>query len=167
MPDPDQPKIIVDSDWKSQAQAEKDRLAEQERARAAAAPQPRPVPGAGPHAEPEGPICFDDLVRLLATQALMYLGAYPDPQTGRAMVALDVAKVHVDLLGVVEEKTRGNLTEAEQKLLAGVLYELRMQFAEVAKALERAVREGRISPSQASQAGAGPSAPPPPVPPLS
>ncbi len=162
MPDPDQPKIIVDSDWKSQAQAEKDRLAEQERARAAAAP-PRPAPGADPHAEPEGPICFDDLVRLLATQALMYLGAYPDPQTGRAMVALDVAKVHVDLLGVLEDKTRGNLNEAEQKLLAGVLYELRMQFAEVAKALEKAVREGRISPSQASQAGAGPIMPPPPV----
>ncbi|MCL4742533.1 MAG: DUF1844 domain-containing protein [Phycisphaerales bacterium] len=162
MPDPDQPKIIVDSDWKSQAQAEKDRLAEQERARAAAAP-PRPAPGADPHAEPEGPICFDDLVRLLATQALMYLGAYPDPQTGRAMVALDVAKVHVDLLGVLEDKTRGNLNEAEQKLLAGVLYELRMQFAEVAKALEKAVREGRISPSQASQAGAGPTMPPPPV----
>ncbi|HHN77668.1 MAG TPA: DUF1844 domain-containing protein [Phycisphaerales bacterium] len=139
MADGDQPKIIVDDDWKSQAQAEKAKLAEEVKAKEAAK-----------HATPEE-IGFIDLIRLLATQALMYMGAFPDPQTGKAMVALDIAKMNIDLLGVVEEKTKGNLTDDEQKMLEGTLHELRLQYVEIARAIQKAADEGRIGPDGTMQ----------------
>ncbi len=144
MADGDQPKIIVDDDWKSQAQAEKAKLAEEVKAKEAAEP-----------ALPEK-IGFTDLIRLLATQALMYMGAFPDPQTGKAMVALDIAKMNIDLLGVVEEKTKGNLTDDEQKMLEGTLHELRLQYVEIARAIQKAADEGRIGPDGTMQPAQGP-----------
>lgn len=154
------PKIIVDSDWKSQARAEKERLSATERpAPAAGKPPapgapPTPAPAAtSPQAEPRTgapeqiEASFEELLRLLATQALMYLGAFPDPETGRAIVALDYAKLHIDMMGVLEQKTKGNLSEHETSLLQRTLYELRMQYAEIAKAVAKAVEEGRISKS--------------------
>jgi hypothetical protein len=152
MADQEQPKIIIDTDWKSQAQAEKERLSQ------ASKPQTPPAPGpaspseaqeGGAGATPrEGPkipekVGFRELVSLLISQAIAYMGGYPDPRTGQAMVALDLAKLHIDLLAVLEEKTKGNLTEAESKLLTRALQELRMEFVEVARAVERAVAEGR------------------------
>ncbi len=135
MADGDQPKIIVDDDWKSQAQAEKAKLAEQARASEAAKQGDLPEK-----------LGFSDLVRLFATQALMYLGAFPDPQTGRAMVALDIAKLNIDLLAVVEEKTKGNLSAQEKEMLEGTLHELRLQYVEIARAIQTAADEGRIAP---------------------
>ncbi len=140
MADGDQPKIIVDDDWKSQARAEKAKLAEEVKA--------KEVAGAAPPDE----IGFTDLIRLLATQALMYMGAFPDPQTGKAMVALDIAKMNIDLLGVVEEKTRGNLSDDEKKMLEGTLHELRLQYVEIARAIQKAADEGRIGPDGTMQA---------------
>lgn len=140
MADGDERKLIIDDDWKSQAQAEKQKLADAEAAKAAEAG----APGAGPEGaiEPN----FDELVKMLATQALMYLGAVPDPQTGKAMVAPEYAKLHIDLLGVLEEKTKGNLTEDEEKLLTSIGHELRLQFVEISKAVAQAVAEGKLSP---------------------
>jgi len=138
MTDADQPKIIVDDDWKSQARAEKEKLAADDaRAKADAAEGP------GPGQIPDK-LGFEDLIRLLATQALMYLGAFPDPQTGQAMLAPDLAKLHIDMLGVVQEKTKGNLSEDEKSVLDGTLHELRLQFAEIMKALQKAAAEGKL-----------------------
>ena len=161
MSEAEKPKIIIDDDWKAQAQAEKAKLAEQEKAKAAAAPAGE---GAGmPGGQPGDQIGFQDLVQVLASQALMYMGAMPDPQTGKAVVSPPMAKAHIDLLGVVEEKTKGNLTEEETKLVQGILYELRMQFVELGKAIDQAIKEGKISPQQAGEMGMG-AAPPPPNP---
>ena len=123
MPDqPDQPKIIIDSDWKSQAQAEKERLSEQEKA--------RPASGArGPDDMP--PADVRALVGSLATQALLYMGAFPDPETGQAMISLEYAKHAIDLLGVLEQKTRGNLDPEEQQDITEVLNELRQRFVQI------------------------------------
>lgn len=104
---------------------------------------------------------FSDLVQVLAGQALMYMGAMPDPQTGKAYVSPPMAKAHIDLLGVLEDKTKGNLSDEEAKLIQGVLYELRMQFVELSKAISQAIKEGKISPQQASEMGVG--LPPPPA----
>lgn len=158
------PKIIVDDDWKTQAKAEKERLAKEAEEKAAAAPAgPGSPPGAGEK------LGFSDLVRMLATQALMYMGAYPDPQTGKAIVALDVAKIHVDLLDVLEQKTKGNLSDEETKMLTGMLSELRVQFVEIARAVQQAQQEGRIGPEGEIRVGGDgapgpggmPTAPPP------
>lgn len=163
------PKIIIDSDWKAQARAEKERLVATEKPKAAPPPgAAAPSPGAGqpsvpaPAAESRGQVPelpeanFEELVRMVATQALLYMGAFPDPETGRAMVSLELAKLNVDLLAVLEEKTKGNLTEQESRILTGTLYELRMQYVEVTKAVARAVEQGRIGRAP----GAAPGMPP-------
>ena len=142
MPDEETPKIIVDDDWKSQAKAEKEKLASE----AAESAEHGTPGGAGEGRVPQEPT-FDDMIRMLATQALMYLGAFPDPQTGKATVALDIAKLNIDLLGVLEEKTKGNLTEDEAATLSSTLSELRTQFVEIARVVEKAASEGRISES--------------------
>ncbi|MEZ6244246.1 MAG: DUF1844 domain-containing protein [Phycisphaerales bacterium] len=142
MSEPEQPKIIVDDDWKSAARAEKEKLASQEASKKG---EGAPAGGAG---LPDK-IAFDDLLRLMATQALMYMGAFPDPQTGKAMIAMDLAKVHIDMLGVLEDKTKGNLSDEESKSLKGILHELRLQYVEITKALAQAAAEGRLGPEYA------------------
>jgi hypothetical protein len=161
MPDPQEPKIIIDTDWKAQAQAEKEKLAAKE-----AAARPAAVSGE-PGERQYTP--FEDLVSLLVAQTLSYMGAFPDPRTGQAVVSLEYAKMHIDMLGALEEKTRGNLTEAEQKMLQRTLTELRMEFVEVSKALAEAVKQGKVKMvrpggSPASSAAAPASAPPTPKP---
>ena len=128
-PEPNSPpagesRIHVDSDWKKQAQAEKERLA-------------REVDGGGPGAPgaaragragrmPEAG--FSTLVQTLATQAALFMSNERDPRSGRSIQNLDLAKHHIDLLGVLEEKTKGNLTDEEKRLLDSVLYELRVAY---------------------------------------
>lgn len=143
------PKLIVDDDWKSQAQAEKQRLAEKE----AQAQAKKQGSGGGQGGIPEE-LGFTDLIQVMATQALSYMGAFPDPQTGKAMVALDLARLHIDLLSVIEEKTKGNLTEDEAATLKGTLHELRTQFVEISKYLQQAAAEGKLE--QMGQPGGQP-----------
>ncbi len=133
MPDreEDAPKIIVDSDWKSQAQAEKERLAEQEAEREKDAAS-RPGAG-GPGDLP--PPDFGSLVGMLATQAVMYMGTMADKNTGAAIFDPEYAKHMIDLLGMLEEKTRGNLTEDEARDLGQILHELRTRFVDLARAV--------------------------------
>jgi len=61
------------------------------------------------------------------TQAMMALGM-PDPMTGETSANKDVAKFHIDMLSVIEEKTKGNLTSEESKALSSILHQLRMAF---------------------------------------
>lgn len=141
------PRIQIDSDWKSQAQAEKERLSSLEQEKASAGGGE-----AGPGQLP--PANWDTLVGMMATQALLYMGGYVDPQTNRPMVDLDAARHQIDLIGVLEAKTKGNLNEDESKQLAAVLYELRMQYVRIAQAISgggaggggRAPRGGGIQP---------------------
>ena len=121
------PKIIVDSDWKAEAQAEKERLSDQEEQSAGAAGAGKGLPEAD----------FRGLLGALATQAMMYLGAFPDPD-GRAYVSPEYARHYIDLLGVLEEKTKGNITEDESKELAGVLNELRVRFVQIVQGVAAA-----------------------------
>lgn len=134
--------IQIDSDWKSEAQAEKDRLAQAEAEKKAS--------GSGEKGGAAGelpPPTWETLVGMMATQAFMYLGGYVDPRTNRAMVDLDAARHQIDLLGVLEEKTKGNLTEEEGKQLAGIIYELRMQYVRIAQAAMAQAQGGNVPPS--------------------
>lgn len=137
----DAPKIIVDDDWKSQAQAEKQKLAEQARAKAqaeaakpaastgAAAASGRASGGGGARQLPEA--SFESLVSTMTTQALFAMGAIPDPHTGQRMAHLDLARHHIDMLSVLEEKTKGNLSKEETDMLATTLYELRNRYVQL------------------------------------
>ncbi len=124
-----EPKIHVDTDWKAQAAAEKQRLAEQERQQAKQPGGPT-ISGAGGIP----PANFETLVSTLVTQALFAMGAIPNPATGQRMQHLDLARHHIDMLGVLQEKTKGNLTEEESKMLNQTLYELRGRYIQLASA---------------------------------
>lgn len=150
------PKIIVDTDWKSQAQAEKERLAVKS---APAAKSGAAGPGAAAPG-PDDPVRFDEIVRMLAIQALTYLGEVPDPRSGQRVFAPEYAKLYIDMLGVLEEKTKGNLAKEEEESLTGVLSDLRMTYVEMTKAVAQAVKEGKIKPQQMMPGGAaGPQGP--------
>ncbi len=116
MPDSDK-KIIVDDDWKSEAKREKERLAEE-----TAKPESLPQPS------------FAELVNLIVMQALAGLGMLAGPGGERIPPNIEVAKHFIDLLQMLEDKTKGNLTPEEKGLLDQVLYETRMSFVQLAGA---------------------------------
>jgi hypothetical protein len=137
----EQPSLHIDTDWKKQAQDEKRKLAEQEQKKAAEAAATAPPPGAAAGRRPGAaagrgarempPASFATLVNTLLTQALFYLGELA-PQGGEPVVNLDMAKHQIDTLNLLEDKTRGNLTEEESKILDTALYEARMRYVNVA-----------------------------------
>jgi len=91
------------------------------------------------HGEPYGeepiPIepTFSTLVMSLSTQALMCLGEIPEVMGQPPMRDMGAAKSVIDLLGVLQSKTRGNLDAGETALLERILYDLRMRFVELSK----------------------------------
>lgn len=137
MSDQDPPKLIVDDDWKSEAKREKERLST-----AASEPKDAPAPGA-PGAEPE-PIGIRDLIRTFASQAAMYLGLIPEPQSKQRLFAPELARLNIDFLAVLDDKTKGNLTDEESQELTQTLSELRALFVETTKAVAKAMEEGKI-----------------------
>lgn len=102
--------------------------------------RPEPTPAAPPETEAEeyaaeGPTGFDTLVSYLSTTAMFQMGLLPGPGGERIPVDLVNARRTIDLLEVLHEKTRGNLTPDEAKLLDDVLYEIRMSFVELQQRL--------------------------------
>jgi hypothetical protein len=80
-------------------------------------------------------IDFATFVLSLSHSALMHLGEAPHPETNQVEANLALAKQNIDLLGLLEEKTKGNLTGDEERLLAQVLFDLRMRYVERSKAV--------------------------------
>jgi hypothetical protein len=78
-------------------------------------------------------IDFATFVLSLSHSALMHLGEAPDPETDEVATNLTLAKQNIDLLALLEDKTKGNLTGDEERLLAQVLFDLRMRFVERSK----------------------------------
>ena len=74
------------------------------------------------------PATFDFLIHTLFTQALMALGRIPNPITNQTHRNLATARHFVDMLTMLGEKTRGNLTDDERKLLEEMQHQLRMQI---------------------------------------
>ena len=136
MSDAPRPKIIVDDDWKTRVQAEKEALAQKEHATengtietSEAKPQASADPAAGGHHLP--PPSFPLLVSTLATEALAALGQLRGPDNKPTPIDLEHAKHFIDTLGMLEQKTKGNLTTEEAAMLENVLHELRLAFVAV------------------------------------
>ena len=80
-----------------------------------------------------GDLSFTAFVISLASSAAIHFGDMPDPNTGQlAELNLDGAAQMIETLGLLQEKTRGNLTPEEHEVLEQVLYELRMRFVQAA-----------------------------------
>ena len=76
---------------------------------------------------------FDMLLMQHHTQAMLAMGMIPDPATGQVIKNKSAAKFHIDMLGIIQERTKGNLNQGEEDALNGVLHNLRMMFVEVNK----------------------------------
>lgn len=69
----------------------------------------------------------------LSHSALVHLGDAPDPTGGPSEISLPMARQTIDLLSLLQEKTKGNLTGAEEHMMDQVVYELQMRYVEVSK----------------------------------
>ena len=137
----EQPSLHIDTDWKKQAQDEKANSPSRSRRKPPRRRQPRrqvqrPAAGRAAAGGRGGarempPASLATLVNTLLTQALFYLGELA-PQGGEPVVNLDMAKHQIDTLSLLEDKTRGNLTEEEAKILDTALYKARMRYVNVA-----------------------------------
>jgi Domain of unknown function (DUF1844) len=81
-------------------------------------------------------IDFATFIMSLSHSAVLHLGEVPHPETDKVEQNLALARQTIDLLGVLEEKTKGNLSGDEERLLTQVLFDLRMRFVEVQKKAE-------------------------------
>jgi hypothetical protein len=118
-------KVIIDEDWKNQAQKEKEKLEEKVEQEAASGSEPAGLP----------PVNFEGLVSFFATQAYFALGLIRSKEDQDKEIApdLEAARYHIDMLSLLEQKCKGNLEPEEQKLLQGVLSQLRMFFVGMSK----------------------------------
>lgn len=66
----------------------------------------------------------------LSSSALVHMGEVPEPESGQMITDLALAKHTIDILGLLEEKTKGNLSPEEERLFKDVLFELRMKFVQ-------------------------------------
>ena len=114
----DEPKIIVDGDWKAEAQQEKERLASEE-TETDAAQLPEPT--------------FLEIVNMIAMQAIMCMGGMKTPDGREIPADLSVARHHVGLLEILQLKTKGNLDETEEKVMNQTVHELRMSFVQASE----------------------------------
>lgn len=154
----EKPKLIIDEDWKTQVEREKETLRKQNSETGQGEPEARAdeasptveaetagesdevsARGAGDEVSmddsdlpPPPPASFPFLVSMLGTQALAAMGQLVSGAEAPT-VRLDYAKHYIDLLGLLEEKTKGNLSAQEYDLLADWLHQLRMAYVEVAK----------------------------------
>lgn len=78
--------------------------------------------------EPLPEITFSSFLFSLATSVRFHMGEIPDPETGETHPDLPLAKQTIDLLGLLQQKTRGNLTAEEDTFLDHLLYELRLAY---------------------------------------
>jgi hypothetical protein len=142
------PKIQIDSDWKAEAQKEKERLAKNEQEKAQ-----RAGPGAGEDGErgPLPPADFRALVGMLAQQAIMGLGVLADRKTGGIIIDLEGSRYAIDLLDILEQKTKGNLNDEEKKELAQILGDLRSRFVQIANMVAKQMTQPAASPGATSE----------------
>lgn len=86
-----------------------------------------------PQETPPVEVTFASFIYSLTTSALIALGELPEPTTQRTDVDLPLAKQTIDILGILQEKTAGNLTDEEHNLLTNLLYDLRMRYVKASR----------------------------------
>jgi hypothetical protein len=89
---------------------------------------------------------FIEFVMMQAQQASLFLGRIPHPQSGQSAVQLEPAKLFIDHLEMIREKTRGNLTNQEAEILNGVLADLQMAFVQASAAPQPSASTGSLPP---------------------
>jgi len=89
------------------------------------------------------PVSFQSIVLMFSAAVLQYLGLTPNPITQKIETNLPMAKQTIDTLEVLKLKTKGNLDADEEKLLDGLLYELRMHYLKASETNQSAKPEAK------------------------
>ena len=135
-------KVIDRRPFTAEGELRKEALDEEAReAKREAAKAPEPPPAEAPAARPansdpprKSP-AFENLIRMLGSNAAMVLGAYADPRTGQPVVDPEAARELIDMLDALHEKTKGNLAPDEESLLLDLSGKLKMTYLEINQAV--------------------------------
>jgi len=115
---------------------EQEREAKREEVKEAKAAANAQADGAKPPADaPKKLAAFENLIRMIGSNAAMVLGAYADPNTGQPMIDPDAARELIDMLDALQQKTKGNLAPEENDMLLDLLGKLKLTYLEVQKAM--------------------------------
>ncbi|HEX6962161.1 MAG TPA: DUF1844 domain-containing protein [Lacipirellula sp.] len=123
----DEKKIIIDEDWKSQVAAEKEAAQQQKQAASGESASA----GVSDGDYEAIPASFDLLVSTFVTEAMVALGQLPHPATNQLAFDPAHARFAIDMLEVIAEKTKGNLTPQEDRGLQDLVHQLRMAFVAI------------------------------------
>jgi hypothetical protein len=129
--------FTAEGELRKEAVEEEEREAKREAARRPPAPPAEAAkPAVAPPAEtPNRSPAFENLIRMLGSNAAMVLGAYADPRTGQPVIDPEAAREFIDMLDALHEKTKGNLAPEEDSLLLDLLGKLKMTYLEVNQAV--------------------------------
>lgn len=132
-------RVIDRRPFTSEGELRKEALEEEAREAMKEAAQPAATPEAPKEpASAEAPkrsAAFENLIRMIGSNAAMVLGAYADPRTGQPVIDPEAARELIDMLDALHEKTRGNLAAEEDQLLLDLLGKLKMTYLEINQAL--------------------------------
>ena len=127
--------FTAEGELRKEAIEEKEREQKREEQLHPVAEAPKPVAPRPPVEVPKRSQPFENLVRMLGSNAAMVLGAYADPRTGQPMIDPEAAHELIDMLDALHEKTKGNLAPEEDTLLLDLLGKLKMTYLEVNQAV--------------------------------
>jgi hypothetical protein len=129
--------FTAEGELRKEVVEEEEREARREAAKAPVAPpDPAKTGAALPPADlPKRLPAFENLVRMLGSNAAMVLGAYSDPRTGQPVIDPEAARELIDMLDALHEKTKGNLAPEEDNMLLDLLGKLKMTFLEINQAV--------------------------------
>jgi hypothetical protein len=135
------PDVVAEQEREMSREAAKEVVKEQAGAAATAerlATENAEKPGA---VTPKSSAAFENLVRMIGSNAAMVLGAYADPRTGQPVIDPDAARELIDMLDALQEKTKGNLAPEEDSMLLDLLGKLKMTYLEVNQAMAAQMAE--------------------------
>lgn len=133
-------RVIDRRPFTAEGELRKDVAAEKER-ETRSTPEPRSAPASGtakPHTAAETPKrlpAFENLIRMLGSNAAMVLGAYSDPHSGQPVIDPEAARELIDMLDALREKTKGHLAPEEESLLLDLVGKLKVTYLEVNQAV--------------------------------
>jgi hypothetical protein len=107
-----------------------------------APPQPKPSTSE-PAETPQRSPAFENLIRMLGSNAAMVLGAYADPRTGEPVVDPEAAREFIDMLDALHEKTKGHLAPEEESVLLDLLGKLKMTYLEINQAVAAQAKQAK------------------------
>lgn len=136
-------KVIDRRPFTAEGEIRKEVVEEQEREARQEEVKAEAKAAANAHAEAAKPLAdtpkrvpaFENLIRMIGSNAAMVLGAYADPNTGQPMIDPDAARELIDMLDALQQKTKGNLAPEEDEMLLDLLGKLKLTYLEVNKAM--------------------------------